>query len=175
MCNIACHRNDGGMAPGQCQSVYDCPAALRLMRNGITPKEAQYLRGMQCQGDQGSYPWICCEPMTPVPDATTKTESNGGPSDVYFPDGGDSSNQQATSTERPTTRTGPKTGSNSAEDRPRGGEIAAIGTCGLDAFGQRIYGGQVAGLNEFPWMALLQYRNSGRIRLYMYTFRLLLL
>lgn len=45
-------------------------------------------------------------------------------------------------------------------DRTRGGEFAPLSVCGMDVIGIRIYGGEEAGLDEFPWMALLQYRNS---------------
>lgn len=150
------------MAPGHCRSVYDCPMALRLMRKGISTTEADHLRSLLCTGQEGSYPWICCET------ATTPTQSNDVPGDVYFPDssgGVGEAEQQPTVTDRPATK--PRDGdAGDSANRSGGGSLPPIGTCGLDSFGQRIYGGQVAGLNEFPWMALLQYRNNGKSDLF---------
>lgn len=33
--------------------------------------------------------------------------------------------------------------------------------CGEQVFGNRIHGGNVTGIDEYPWMALLEYQNRG--------------
>ncbi|KAG4080172.1 hypothetical protein HA402_008243 [Bradysia odoriphaga] len=39
----------------------------------------------------------------------------------------------------------------------RGNVLPSKGTCGVESFGERVYGGRSTALDEFPWMALLEY------------------
>lgn len=42
----------------------------------------------------------------------------------------------------------------------QGNVLPEFGVCGPDSTGNKIYGGEGAELDEFPWMALLEYRNQ---------------
>lgn len=128
---------------------------MRLFRSGgISAADAAQLRSLQCQGNRGTYPWICCE----LPVGTDVD----GRADLQFPsEGSDSSSATPPPAPlTPPTATRRPTGDIGSAAMMRGGVLPQPGVCGVDAFGQRIYGGQAAGLNEFPWMALLQYRNT---------------
>lgn len=124
---------------------------MRIFRVGsVSAADIELLRRLQCAGNRGSYPWICCEQS----DSTVVD----GRTDLQFPteQGGEKSVTQ------PPPPTGqPSTDGNGAQKR--GGQLPEPGMCGVDAFGQRIYGGEAAGINEFPWMALLEYRNTSKI------------
>lgn len=112
------------------------------MQNGLTTEQADELRRLKCQGQRGRYPWICCASGD---NAATETTS-ATPQSVVT-----SSRRRQSDDPNATSDAG---GS-------RGGAVAAYGACGREAFGQKIYGGNETGLNEFPWMALVQYRHSG--------------
>lgn len=39
----------------------------------------------------------------------------------------------------------------------RGNVLPGSGSCGVESFGEKVYGGRSTALDEFPWMALLEY------------------
>ncbi len=44
--------------------------------------------------------------------------------------------------------------------RPSNGQgnvLPSRGSCGVESFGEKVYGGRSTALDEFPWMALLEY------------------
>lgn len=128
---IECIRPDRSV--GTCLSVYDCPPVYNILNKsgGIGAQLAEYLRSLQCEGEVGRFPFVCCLPTTEEPTTTTTTQR---PS-------------------RPVTLSPPSTGSGD-------GFIPGRGQCGIEALGDKIYSGKTTGLDEFPWTALLEYRSS---------------
>lgn len=115
---------------GNCLSVYECPSVLNQLGNGggVSLKVAEYLRSLQCTGDSGQFPFVCCELVTTADEPRIIIDTTNEPP------------------RKPST--------NSA-----GGDILpGRGHCGIDSFGQKIYGGKATGLDEFPWVVLLEYR-----------------
>lgn len=48
----------------------------------------------------------------------------------------------------------------SVTSRPSNGQgniLPGRGSCGVESFGEKVYGGRSTALDEFPWMALLEY------------------
>lgn len=147
---LACRRPD--RSPGTCLSVYDCPSVISIVRHGVSAAQAEALRNLSCNGDSGRFPWVCCE-----------LRRNND--DTQFPD-----DEEVTIRVPPTAAPTPKpstvtTKSGLDTSAGGGGELPGIGECGIDSLGQKIYGGKAAGINEFPWMALLEYK-SGNIHIY---------
>ncbi|XP_026315527.1 serine protease 7-like [Hyposmocoma kahamanoa] len=127
----------------QCISLYDCPPLLAAFEQ--RPLSSAYLRFLklsQC-GFDGITPQVCCGPLGQPPETSTPQSSR-----PVWP---------ATNTE---------SNSNSGEIDPVNSEDSAPAPrdqCGID-YSDRIFGGQITDLDEFPWMALLGYRTrSGNV------------
>ncbi|KAM3963662.1 phenoloxidase-activating enzyme 1 [Aphomia sociella] len=122
----------------QCISLYDCPQLVAAFELRPLPSNViRFLKQSQC-GFEGYTPRVCCGPLAPREEPTSTTQ------------------RQRTTTS-----------SNSGVIDPVSEEDslpAPKNNCGIDNNGDRIYGGQITDLDEFPWMALLGYRTSrGRI------------
>lgn len=125
-------------ANSQCISLYDCPQLLSAFELRPLPSNViRFLKQSQC-GFEGYTPRVCCGPLGQRDETSTTTQR-----------------------QRITTQ------SNSAEIDPvydEDSSPAPRNNCGIDNNGDRIYGGQITDLDEFPWMALLGYRtHKGRI------------
>uniref|UniRef100_S4PK70 CLIP domain-containing serine protease n=1 Tax=Pararge aegeria TaxID=116150 RepID=S4PK70_9NEOP len=122
----------------QCVSIYNCPSLLTAFEQRPLPSHAiSFLRQSQC-GFEGYIPRVCCGPM---------------PS----PASGQQTTKRPPSAARPTEGEDPKYDEDSfPESRDK---------CGVETGADRIYGGQITELDEFPWMALLGYRprNNGQL------------
>lgn len=139
----ACRRPD--RSTGTCLSVYDCPSVIGAVQRGVSAAEAAALRSLSCNGDSGRFPWVCCE-----------LRRNND--DTLFPEDEDM-NTPMPPTKAPTRKpvTVPAGG---VGTRAGGGKLPGLGECGIDSLNQKIYGGTAAGINEFPWMALLEYKSG---------------
>lgn len=102
----------------------------------------EYLRSLSCEDGVGQYPYVCCEIVSNTPQATTTT----------------------TRTPAPTRPTRP-TQSESSNDANL---LPLRGKCGIQSLGDRIYNGNATQLDEFPWMALLEYKKCKFNILYRY-------
>jgi len=117
----------------QCISIYSCA----ILYNAVTTRNTQqlnFLRESQCGYDQE--PLVCCG-----------SDDNYKRKPQVRPQTGGKRKPGGTGGRRPTNNKG----SNKL--------IPDRSTCGLQS-DNRILDGQVTGLDEFPWMALLQYRRT---------------
>uniref|UniRef100_A0A2C9GLQ9 CLIP domain-containing serine protease n=2 Tax=Anopheles arabiensis TaxID=7173 RepID=A0A2C9GLQ9_ANOAR len=138
---------------GRCISIYECDSILDYFKQRIlTWEEREFLRKSQCTGaTSGRQPFVCCPgngskpvvaPATTVPAGTVST-TPAGPA-----------------------ATAPS-GDAALADQLVGGLLPnpKKNECGV-SIGMRIYGGQNADIDEFPWLALLQYENRKGERKY---------
>lgn len=130
--------------PGKCVSLYDCPKIASRVSGGVSNEMAEYLRSLSCEDGIGQYPYVCCEIVSNVPQETTVP----------------------TVTERPTRPTRPT----QTESGSGANLLPPSGKCGIQSLGDRIYDGNATKLDEFPWMALLEYK-AGKFFLMYYLFR----
>lgn len=124
--------------PGDCRSIYDCPSVLAQFQGPLSPRTANYLRSLQCENGNGQYPYVCC---------------------VVFNNFERQSNRPST---RLTSSNGPRNNGNgrvTSRGRGNGQNLPGPGTCGLTSLAQRIYGGDDTQLDDYPWMALLEYQS----------------
>ncbi|XP_059055590.1 phenoloxidase-activating enzyme 1-like [Achroia grisella] len=120
--------------PSQCISLYDCPQLLAAFELRPLPSSVvRFLKQSQC-GFEGYTPRVCCGPLGARDETSTTTQ------------------RQRLTTESNSNTVDPVYDEDSTPE-PRN-------TCGVDNNGDRIYGGQITDLDEFPWMALLGYRTS---------------
>jgi len=119
---------------GQCITIRQCPDLLHLLdRRPLSAKNADYLKRSQC-GFEGLDPIVCC-PL----------KSDTGVTQPTVPDSKHPSKDEGTKHESVTSDILPST------------EICGIFTQ------DRIFGGEATSLDEFPWMALIEYQKpNGR-------------
>ncbi|XP_031631323.1 serine protease 7-like [Contarinia nasturtii] len=120
--------------PGDCRSIYDCPNVLAQFQGRLTPRTTNYLRSLQCANGGGQYPHVCC-----------------ALSFINFP--------PQSQPQPPTLPSPPRNPSNS---RGSGKNLPGPGLCGLTSLGTRIFGGEDSALDEYPWIALLEYQSRNR-------------
>uniref|UniRef100_A0AAG5CPJ7 CLIP domain-containing serine protease n=1 Tax=Anopheles atroparvus TaxID=41427 RepID=A0AAG5CPJ7_ANOAO len=120
---------------GRCISIYECESILSFFRDRLlTWEERDFLQRSQCTGaTSGQQPFICCP--------------GGSSKPVVAP---------AAASANPTT----VAPSSDVSDQLAGGLLPnpKKNECGT-AIGVRIYGGENADIDEFPWLALMQYEN----------------
>ncbi|XP_050071964.1 CLIP domain-containing serine protease B9-like [Anopheles maculipalpis] len=132
---------------GRCISIYECDSILDYFKQRIlTWEEREFLRKSQCTGaTSGRQPFVCC----PGNGAKPVVPSPAGPAE-----------QAATTTTQAPT-------SDAVLDQLVGGLLPnpKKNECGV-SIGMRIYGGENADIDEFPWLALMQYENRKGERKY---------
>lgn len=123
-----------------CISIYDCPHLLRLLTSKfITQSTVKTLRQAQCispQRDQKSS-FVCCEILPADNNKRPLINRSGGkdhPDQIREPSHG------------------------------LGNIIPGDDECGIESTTRKIFGGVDVELDEFPWMAILEYekRECGR-------------
>lgn len=120
---------------GDCRSIYDCPNVLAQFRGRLTQRTTTYLRSLQCAGGFGQYPHVCCV--------------------SYF----DFEQQPRPTRPRPYNNRPASTWLQSANSGS-GNEIPGTDSCGLSSLAHRIFGGDETQLDDYPWMAILEYQPS---------------
>ncbi|KAL7729105.1 hypothetical protein ACLKA6_019926 [Drosophila palustris] len=127
---------------GFCLSIYDCPSLIELLRQtSLSNEERNFLRDSQCNNGFGRMPYVCCTPDKNYADSTATTTTT-----------------TTTTTKRPqpTTFNG---GNGEGESL-----LPREPNCGPSSFLDRIYNGNDTALDDFVWMALLEYRDrSGKL------------
>lgn len=119
---------------GICIGIRSCKDIANMLRGKIETSQRIFLKESQCGWD-GNYPKVCCaNQISNVP--TVRRPSPGFTNSIQFP--GD----QYISDRRPSLT--------SSSLLPK------IGQCGIQIY-NKIFGGSIVRLDEFPWMALLEY------------------
>lgn len=132
---------------GDCRSIYDCPSVLAQFQGRLTRRTTNYLRSLQCENGIGQYPHVCCAQFN------------------NFEQPNPSNNWQLNRSN----------GNSNGRRRSSGGgqSLPGPGSCGLTSLAHRIYGGDDTQLDDYPWMALLEYQNrkcSQFIHTFCYSF-----
>lgn len=132
--------------------MYDCPNILQVFQQSLTQQTTEYLRSLQCSSGVGRYPHVCCISNAPP------QRSPQQPTSWYSP--------QPQQPQQPTTWQTAYSPSSGA-----GHVLPTEGYCGGTSLSDRIYGGEDATLDDYPWMAILEYekfsggRRTGRRKL----------
>ncbi|XP_043652928.1 serine protease 7 [Drosophila teissieri] len=124
---------------GRCMSVYDCQSLLSVLQQTyVSPEERTFLRNSQCLNGVGRQPYVCC----------TSDRSFGS--------------QETTSGAPPPTST--SSSPRGQEGQPsQGSVLPSPPKCGPHSFSNKVYNGNDTAIDEFNWMALLEYvDNRGR-------------
>lgn len=111
---------------------------LQVFQQTLTVATTDYLRSLQCSNGFGKYPHVCC---------TSNSPPQRSPSLAQAPSWFSSQPQQSTTWLSPVNPVSSGTGH----------ILPTEGYCGGTSLADRIYGGELAGLDEFPWMAILEY------------------
>lgn len=142
--------------PGLCRSLYECPRILTYFQGALTPEVTNYLRALQCKNGSGRFPYVCC----------AFTGGFFGQQPTFFPNWPQPSafppQQQSVSQPPPPTPLQPlrpPTRLDNVNNQSNGNLNAGFGQCGLPSLAQRIFGGDDAQLDDYPWIVLLEYRN----------------
>lgn len=124
---------------GQCVSIYNCPSLLELIQKAnLNDQEKQFIRESRCTTGDGKQPYVCCteDRSVVVPPITSVTRS---PED---------DTQPIWSSVR------------SRSDAGHGHLLPEPPNCGPQSLSNRIYSGNQTTLDQYPWMALLEYVRS---------------
>ncbi|XP_017081795.1 serine protease 7 [Drosophila eugracilis] len=118
---------------GQCLSIYDCQSLLSLVQQTfVTSEDRNFLRNSQCTNGVGRQPHVCCT-----------NDRSYGPQDT-------------TSTAPPVTPANP--GQQGQEGQQgQGNLLPSPPKCGPHSFSNKVYNGNDTAIDEFTWMALLEY------------------
>ncbi|XP_030559163.1 serine protease 7 [Drosophila novamexicana] len=128
---------------GICISIYDCPSLLNVLQQILlSSDERLFLRDSQCENGFGRRPFVCCTPDTNYANRQTTT---GRTVEVTT---------TTTTTRRPQT-----TPTNREGGQSGGSLLPHAPACGPNSFVDRVYNGNDTALDDFVWMALLEYRS----------------
>lgn len=164
---------------------------MSRVQGQISSYSADYLRSLHCENGSGQFPYVCCaqsfnqfggqwqHPPTPPPPqrqppppprqpqaqptlrqvtthlspSTNLVRTNSNPSPPYHQHQHHSYPQQR-------------------QQPLNGGELPGPGVCGLTSLAHRIFGGEETNLDDYSWIALLEYqpRKYIHIQLAVYCF-----
>lgn len=132
--------------------MYDCPNVLEYIQPPITQEITDYLRSLQCASGSGRYPHVCCTSAAPPRAQTTQRPTSwqwpqfeGGAGGPAFGNG----------------NAGGGFGGGGGYSTGIGHILPTEGNCGHTSIVDRILGGEDAALDDYPWMALLEYKKAG--------------
>ncbi|XP_044252224.1 serine protease 7 [Drosophila takahashii] len=118
---------------GRCLSIYDCPTLLSLVQQAsVSTQDRVFLRNSQCSDGVGRLPFVCC------------------PIDRSFEP------QETTSAAPPVTPTSSSQQGQQGQ-QGQGNLLPSPPKCGPHSFSNKVYNGNDTALDEFSWMALLEY------------------
>lgn len=120
---------------GLCVSIYYCNSLRGVLeRINLSQQEIQFLRESQCESGAGNPPYVCC---------TADKNYNETPTTA----------STTTASTRPLTK-------NVSPSDGRGNVLPEPPNCGREPLGSKIYNGVDTLLDEYTWMALLEYKSS---------------
>jgi hypothetical protein len=132
---------------GECLNIRRCPELISILKSvPLNPASVNYLRASQC-GYENSGPLVCCPIRTEVQNPNPNGNDGRGTEGTvnYGPNGPSNGPNVGGPTSPGADNVHPETSSLLPSD------------CGRD-LSNRIVGGNITELDEFPWMALLEYR-----------------
>lgn len=142
---------------GRCISVYSCQTLLNVVRSR-DPEQIRFLRESQC--GYNSNPLVCCGRYDHFQRETSSWGNNRGSDEdedkIEYGNGDDDDDRRTNNNNRDRIQTN---GNNNRNDNNRrgGNDLPNKTVCGRQT-ADKIIGGQATAPDEFPWMALLQYR-----------------
>jgi len=130
-CCAAC-RNPN-QEQGQCLSIYDCPPLLSLVQQTfVNLQDRTFLRDSVCPNGVGRTPYVCC-----VNDRRSEPLESTSAAPPVTPTSSSQQGQQG--------------------QQGEGNLLPSPPKCGPHSFGNKVYNGNDTALDEFSWMALLEY------------------
>ncbi|XP_017053007.1 serine protease 7 [Drosophila ficusphila] len=117
---------------GICRSIYDCPSLLAVVQqNSVSSEDRNFLRSSTCSDGVGRTPYVCCT-----------NDRSFGP-------------QESSSTAPPVTPSIFNQGQEGQQGE--GNLLPSPPKCGPHSFSDKVYNGNDTAVDEFNWMALLEY------------------
>ncbi|XP_043209740.1 phenoloxidase-activating factor 3-like [Amphibalanus amphitrite] len=149
---------DYARRPGRCGPLRDCPGWLRVVSNHPSQQDVHNLRNSLCGRTPNQVPLICCPrsagPIKETIQPPTAPPTRPTPRPTPRP-------TQPPPTRPPTPRpTQPTGGDRVPEEHPNRRLLPNDNACGINIH-NRIVGGNVADLAEYPWLAILGYEVVG--------------
>ncbi|XP_044757284.1 phenoloxidase-activating factor 1-like [Coccinella septempunctata] len=144
---------------GRCISVYSCQILLNVVRSK-DPEQIRFLRESQC--GYSSNPLVCCGRYDNFQKQTTNTwgEDRGSDEDVDKINYGNGDDDYRVNNNNNNNRNRDQYNTNQKNNNGRNRDLLPNRTvCGRQS-PDKILGGQSTSPDEFPWMALLQYRKK---------------
>nr|XP_036675087.1 serine protease 7 [Drosophila suzukii] len=118
---------------GQCLSIYDCPPLLSLVQQTfVNLQDRTFLRDSVCPNGVGRTPYVCC-----VNDRRSEPLKSTSAAPQVTPTSSSQQGQQG--------------------QQGEGNLLPSPPKCGPHSFGNKVYNGNDTALDEFSWMALLEY------------------
>ncbi|EDV93353.1 GH18317 [Drosophila grimshawi] len=143
---------------GYCISIYDCPSLLRVLEKpNLSNDERRFLQNSQCLNGFGRQPYVCCTRDTNFADMQRTTANM--PVEVTTTTTTTIRSTDTTTATTTTSTTQTSTNNNGNNLLPQ------APACGPNSFQNRIYNGNDTALDDFVWMALLEYRSRDGQRL----------
>lgn len=156
---------------------------MSQIQGPLSAQQSNYLRSLQCPNGNGQFPHVCCTfnnffqpqplPITWIPKPQipiSQIQPQSRPIQPFFHSGQNRRtnlnpirNQNQIPNNQPgTTRLNAINGKNnnkSIQGIGSGGSVLpGVGICGLTGLANRIFGGESTQLDDYPWMALLEYQ-----------------
>lgn len=152
---------------GDCRSIYDCPSVLSQVQVRITRLTADYLRSLHCENGIGLYPYVCCiQPFNEFGGPIGWPQLSQPPQLPFTPL--QIAPNLSPSLNRDSPK-GPQMGENPSrphhhhqQQQPQNSnasQLPAPGVCGLTSLAHRIFGGEETAIDDYPWLALLEYNS----------------
>ncbi|XP_026316063.1 phenoloxidase-activating enzyme-like [Hyposmocoma kahamanoa] len=179
-----CTTPSGG--PGKCISLYDCNELLTIVNKpNKSKKEIANLRQSSC-GFEGNIPKVCCPVAEQSTSCLTPDFQQGQCVGLYScqsllnylkpPISQESitfvQNSRCQGADRysvccgPPPNSTPKPISNCKDQSSTAPPDPASGCCGKQGkWGDRIIGGNVTNIDEYPWLALIEYSKNNKVKL----------
>ncbi|XP_034663024.1 serine protease 7 [Drosophila subobscura] len=118
---------------GYCLSIYDCPSLLAVVQqSSLSNDDRSFLKNSQCYNGFGRQPHVCC----------TNDRAFGS---------------EDTTTQRAVVMSSRPTESSGQQGSGNGNLLPVPPKCGPHSFSDKVYNGNDTALDEFTWMALLEY------------------
>ncbi|KAH8250408.1 hypothetical protein KR026_012380 [Drosophila bipectinata] len=119
---------------GTCKSIYDCPSLFSVVQQSpLTSEDRNFLVSSKCINGVGRQPHVCC----------TNDRGFGV--------------QESTPQPSPVTPTPTRNNGGPHGPQGQGNLLPSPPNCGPNSFMNKIYNGNDTALDEFVWMALLEY------------------
>lgn len=142
---------------------------MSQIQGPLSVQQSNYLRSLQCPNGFGQFPHVCCTfnnffqlPLSITQLQPQPIQAFHQPEQNRRTNLSPSQNQnQIRNTQPGATQLDRINGKNNNKNTRGTGSgivLPGVGTCGLTGLANRIFGGESTQLDDYPWMAILEYQ-----------------